>query len=50
VILDDWIEKTNDQGQYPEPAVQLKSTYELWKNKAVFKNAEVNPEYGQFRE
>ncbi|WP_236621951.1 sulfatase-like hydrolase/transferase [Novipirellula maiorica] len=48
-VLDKWIKETNDQGQYPESVVQLKATYELWKDKSVFKNADVNPEYDQFR-
>jgi len=49
-ILDRWMKETDDQGQYPEPAVQLKATYDLWKDRPIFKNAEVNPEYNQFRE
>ncbi len=48
-VLNKWIEETNDQGQYPESVIQLKATYELWKNKPVFKNANVNREYDQFR-
>jgi hypothetical protein len=48
-ILETWMKETDDQGQYPEPAVQLKATYDLWKDKPIFKNAEVNPEYDQFK-
>ncbi|KXX66816.1 sulfatase [Flammeovirga sp. SJP92] len=46
--LNKWIRKTKDQGETPEDTLQLKATYELWKDRAVFKNAEVNPEYNQF--
>lgn len=49
-ILEAWIVETNDQGQNPEPASQLKATYDLWKDRAVFREAEVNPEYDLFRE
>ena len=49
-ILETWMNETDDQGQYPEPAIQLKATFELWKDKPIFKNADVNPEYDQFRE
>ena len=31
-------------------AEQLKGTYDLWKDKPIFKDAKVNPEYDQFRE
>jgi arylsulfatase A-like enzyme len=48
-ILDAWIEKTDDQGRYPESDAQLKATYELWKDRDIFKNAKVNPEYSKFR-
>ena len=47
-ILNSWIKETGDKGQTPESAVQLKATYDLWKDKAIFKNAKVNPEYDQF--
>jgi hypothetical protein len=30
--------------------VQLRATYELWKDCDIFKNADVNPEYSKFRE
>jgi len=48
-ILSDWITKTDDQGQYPESTVQLKATFNLWKDRSIFSNAKTNPEYGQFR-
>ena len=48
-ILEDWIRETDDQGQYPESTTQLRATYELWKDRSIFSNAEVNPEYDQFR-
>ncbi|MFC1766310.1 sulfatase [Planctomycetota bacterium] len=48
-LLNEWIKRTNDQGQYPESAVQLKATYELWKDRPIFRDAKVNPEYDQFR-
>lgn len=47
-ILESWIKKTNDQGQYPEPAAQLRGTYELWKDRPIFRDTEVNPEFDQF--
>ena len=49
-VLETWIKETDDKGQYPESATQLRATYELWKNRPIFKNAKVNPEYDQFRE
>ncbi|MGJ8698233.1 MAG: sulfatase family protein [Verrucomicrobiaceae bacterium] len=48
-ILESWIKKTDDKGQYPESPVQLKATYDLWKDKPIFRDAKVNPEYDQFR-
>lgn len=48
-ILEEWIAKTDDQGQYPESDTQLKATYELWKDLEIFRNAKVNPEYDKFR-
>ncbi|MCH2035528.1 MAG: sulfatase [Puniceicoccaceae bacterium] len=48
-ILLDWIDKTNDRGRYPEDEAQLKATYDLWKDREIFKNAETNPEYDKFR-
>lgn len=48
--LNQWIEKTDDKGQYPEDREQLKATYEFWKDRPVFINGETNPEYDQFRE
>lgn len=49
-ILCEWMISTDDQGQYPESDVQLKATYDLWKDEDIFKNAEVNAEYSKFRE
>ncbi len=48
-LLDEWIESTGDQGQFPESTIQLKATYDLWKERPIFKNADVNPEYDQFK-
>jgi arylsulfatase A-like enzyme len=48
-ILEDWIDETGDKGQVPEDPVQLEATYLLWKDRPIFKNADVNPEYDQFR-
>lgn len=49
-ILEAWMKETDDQGQYPEDPIQLKATYDLWKDRPIFKNADTNPEYDQFRE
>jgi arylsulfatase A-like enzyme len=49
-ILESWISKTGDKGQAPESIAQLKATYDLWKDKPVFKDADVNPEYDQFKD
>lgn len=48
-ILESWIKETDDQGQYTESKAQLKATYELWKDRPIFKQADTNPEYDQFR-
>ncbi len=48
-ILLDWIEKANDRGRYSEDEVQLKATYDLWKDREIFKNAKINPEYDKFQ-
>lgn len=48
-ILENWIRETDDQGQYPEPVAQLKATFDLWKDNPIFRDADVNPEYDQFR-
>ncbi|WP_346237714.1 sulfatase [Niabella insulamsoli] len=48
-VLEDWIKKTDDKGQYPESKLQLKATYDLWKDRPIFKNAIVNPEYDEFK-
>lgn len=49
-ILESWISETDDKGQYPEAAVQLKATFDLWIDRPIFSDAKVNPEYDQFRE
>lgn len=49
-ILNQWIQDTDDQGQYPESPIQLKATYDLWKDRPIFSNADVNPEYDQFKD
>jgi hypothetical protein len=49
-VLENWINDSDDQGQYSESDVQLRATYELWKERDIFKNADVNPEYSKFRE
>jgi len=48
-VLNSWIKKTDDKGQYPESAIQLKATYDLWKDRPRFRDAKVNPEYDQFK-
>lgn len=48
-ILENWIEETGDKGQGDESIEQLRATFEMWKDRDVFKNADVNPEYDQFR-
>ncbi len=48
-ILESWIKQTDDKGQYPEDTRQLKATFDLWKDRTIFKNADVNPEYDQFK-
>ena len=42
-ILDDWIRKTDDKGQYPEDSANLKYMFDWWGDKCV------NPEYEQFK-
>lgn len=48
-VLNDWVEESDDKGMYEESPVQLKATYDLWKDEPIFQNADVNPEYDQFR-
>lgn len=48
-LLDDWSIRTDDQGMYAEDIEPLRATYELWKDKPIFKNATANPEYNVFR-
>ena len=47
--LENWMKTTDDKGQYPESAIQLQATYDLWKERPIFKNATANPEYDQFK-
>jgi len=42
-ILDDWILETDDKGQYPEDAANLKYMFDWWGEKCI------NPEYDRFR-
>ncbi len=49
-VLKNWINNSDDQGQYSESDVQLRATYDHWKDRDIFKNANVNPEYSVFRE
>lgn len=42
--LDQWVEKTDDRGQYPEDIPNLRFTYERWGDQKC-----INPEYDQFR-
>jgi len=46
--LNNWIAECGDKGMEDENPTQLKATYDLWKDRAQFKNAKVNPEYHQF--
>lgn len=48
-ILNTWIKQSGDQGETQEAAIQLKATYDLWKDLPIFKDAKTNPEYDQFR-
>ena len=47
-VLENWIKETNDKGQYPEDLNQLKATYDLWKERPIFKNAKINSECDAF--
>lgn len=42
-ILNDWIKKTDDKGQYPESDAGLQEVLNQWKDRCV------NPEYGRIR-
>ena len=48
-VLENWIKETGDKGQKPEAAIQLKATYDMWKDRPRFRDAKVNPEYDQFK-
>ncbi len=47
-LLDQWMVETDDQGQYPESEKQLRATFDLWKTRAIFLDADINPEYDSF--
>ena len=47
--LENWIKETDDKGQYPEDAKQLKATYDFWIERPIFRDAKKNPEYDQFK-
>lgn len=47
--LQQWIDQHGDKGQTEEDPTQLRATFELWKDRPIFKEADVNPEYDQFR-
>ena len=49
-VLENWINDSDDQGQYTESDAQLRATYELWKDRDIFKTADVHPEYSKFHE
>ncbi|MCG8511983.1 MAG: hypothetical protein MI741_22425, partial [Rhodospirillales bacterium] len=42
-ILQDWIERTDDKGQYPESVASLQGVLKRWNKQAV------NPEYEKAR-
>jgi hypothetical protein len=42
-ILNEWIRATDDKGQYPEDASNLKYMFDWWGDKCV------NPEYDRFK-
>lgn len=48
-LLKNWVSTSDDKGQYSESPTQLRATYKLWKDRPIFKNAVVNPEYDQFK-
>ena len=42
-ILNNWIEESNDQGQYPESDIGLRCVLNRWGDKCI------NPEYAMLR-
>ncbi len=48
-VLTTWENDTDDKGKYPEASIQLKATYDMWKDRPRFRDAKVNPEYNQFK-
>ncbi|WP_066633160.1 sulfatase family protein [Labilibacter marinus] len=49
MVMDEWLKENDLEVQYPESAIQLKATYEMWKDRPRFRDAKVNPEYEQFK-
>ncbi len=43
-ILEDWIDDTNDKGQYPENIAGLRFMYEIWGDRCI------NPEYDKLKQ
>jgi hypothetical protein len=43
-LLDDWVQQTDDKGQYPESDAGLRAVLRRWKAKCV------NPEYKRIRD
>jgi arylsulfatase A-like enzyme len=50
LALGDWILKKGDKGMGLEDRAQLKATYDHWKARPIFKDANINPEYDPFLE
>ena len=48
-VLKKWEHKSGDNGRNPESSDQLRATYDLWKDRPVFRDAKHNPEYNQFK-
>lgn len=48
LALGDWLLKSGDRGLGREDLLQLKATYDFWKDRPIFRNAETSPEYHQF--
>ncbi|HAV12877.1 MAG TPA: phosphate ABC transporter substrate-binding protein [Opitutae bacterium] len=48
LALGDWLLASGDKGLAPEDLTQLRATYELWKDRPIFRDADINPEYDAF--
>ncbi len=48
-VLNRWMADTEDRGGRAEDRAQLRATYELWKDRPVFRDARGNAEYGAFK-